>query len=131
MESPNIELLVRQLQSLKYDPNATRVFELMSGGFCWSDERPDAYDDVVLGYAFRFLLGYRASLIRATPNDTLRSVWDLVQARCPNWPGFRPERLDRELSTELDSENRRAMRRLLAMVRLNERNAKKPNKIIG
>src|ERR1700689_1212629 len=95
---PDAELLLKQLRGLKFNPNATRDFELMSGGFIWSDERPRDYDDVVTGYAFRFLIGFRASLIHGKPREELRFVWDAVWAGCPDWPGFRPERFSTELA---------------------------------
>jgi hypothetical protein len=121
---PNAELLIKKLRGLKYDPNATRSFELMSGGFLWSDERPGDYDDVAAGYAFRLLIGFRASLICGKPREELRFVWDALRAGNPDWPGFRAERLDTALVEELDSENGRAMRRLEAMVRLFGREAR-------
>jgi hypothetical protein len=124
-KSAAIELLVKQLRGLIYDPNATKYFELMSGGFIWSDEKPRDYDDVAAGYAFRFLIGFRASIIGGKPREDLRFVWDAVRAACPEWPGFRPERGSRGLAEELDSANDRAMRRLCALDRLFGRDAGK------
>jgi hypothetical protein len=105
---PDAEPLLKQLGGLKYDPNAARSFEFMSGGFIWSDERPQDYDDVAAGYAFRILIGFRASLIFGKPREDLRFVWDAVSAGCPNWPGFRPERFSIKLARELASANHRS-----------------------
>ncbi len=127
-KSPNIQLLIKQIHGLEYDPHATKSFELMSGGFVWSDESPQAYDDVASGYAFRFLLGYRTSLIMGKPQEALESVWNAVRTECPDWPGFRPERISIELAEELNIAvaNRKAMRRLHALDRLCDRERKGP-----
>ncbi len=68
-------------------------------------------------WAFRFLMGYRASLIRGSPREELRPPWDQLLRECPEWPGFRPERRDSSLATELD----RASRRVDVCVRRIER----------
>ena len=127
---PNVELLIKQLHELKHDTNATRAFEMMSGGFIWSDEMPEAYDDFKNDYAFRFLLGYRASLTIGKPRQSLQPIWDAVRTGCPDWPGFRPERFAEKLKRELDSASRDAMQRLGAMdarCRANGKNPARPS----
>jgi hypothetical protein len=112
---PKPEKLIPHLQALCYDPAAERSYEMMSGGFMWSDELPpsDVYFDPHDGdYALRFLLGYRASLIRGRPDEGLRPVWDAVLAACPNWPGFRSERCSVSLAAELEKEGKASMRHL-------------------
>ncbi len=82
---------------------------MMSGSFYWSDER---LGDVVSicrqqgSWAFRFLMGYRASLIFGNPDDSLRPTWDQLLNECPNWPGFRPERSSQTLAATLDNANK-------------------------
>ena len=84
-------------------------YEVMSGGFAWSDERlsQSATACMCMGAGrFAFLMGYRASLIRGSPREELRPPWDQLLRECPEWPGFRPDRRDSSaLATELDREN--------------------------
>ena len=112
---PNPEKLIPHLRALRYDPAAVRGYEMMSGGFMWSDELPasDQYSDPHDGdYALRFLFGYRASLIRGRPDEGLRPVWDAVLAACPSWPGFRSERCSVSLAAELGKDRKTGMRHL-------------------
>ena len=98
------------LRQARWDPNATHSYEVMSGGFAWSDERLSQSGSVCMAHgswAFRFLMGYRASLIRGNPREELRATWDQLLRECPEWPGFRPERRDASLATELDRESRK------------------------
>jgi hypothetical protein len=93
----------------RWDANATHSYEVMSGGFAWSDERLSQSATACMAHgswAFRFLMGYRASLIRGSPRKELRPPWDQLLRECPEWPGFRPERRDPSLATELDRESR-------------------------
>ena len=113
---PKPEVLIPHLRGSRVDPAATRQFEIMSGGFMWSDERPGAgYSEAAGDYAMRFLFAYRASLVRGRPRAELRAVWEAVLAACPEWPGFLPERCSPELAPELErasSTNSRYLRRL-------------------
>ena len=112
---PKPEKLIPHLRALRYDPASVRTYEMMSGGFIWTDEMPrrEVYSDSNDGdYALRFLLGYRASLIRGRPNEGLRLVWDAVLIACPSWPGFRPERCSASLAPELEREGKGSMRHL-------------------
>jgi hypothetical protein len=84
----------------------------MSGGFFWSDEKPPSYSDEAADYALRFLLGYRASLVRSHPREDLRPVWDAVLAACPQWPRFLPERRSPSLAEELEQASKSSMRSL-------------------
>jgi len=108
---PKPQVLIPYLRDLRVDPHATRHFEIMSGGFFWSDEKPaSAYSEKAGDYAMRFLLGYRASLIRGKPREDLRAVWDAVLAACPQWPGFLPERRSHTLAEELERASKSSMR---------------------
>jgi hypothetical protein len=98
------------LREARWNPDATHSFEIMSGGFQWSDERlgEAALACIACGsWAFRYLMGYRASLIRGVPREGLRAAWEQLSQECPHWPGFRPERVSPLLSAELDRESRR------------------------
>jgi hypothetical protein len=103
------------LRRINWDPNASCLYEGMSGGLVWGDEFPrEAFSDShreVIG-AMRFVLGYRASLIRGQPREGLRSAWEQLARECPRWPGFRPERRAPELRDRLDAENDRFLREL-------------------
>jgi hypothetical protein len=115
---PRPAVLVRALRRTRYSPAATRSAELMSGGFMWSDEMPAWwYFDPDHGYAFRFLIGFRASVIRGEPMESLRPIWNEVQRQCPRWPGFRPERSDPALRPELERELRGTCRSVARALR--------------
>src|SRR5262249_43060284 len=106
------------LREARWNPDATHSFEIMSGGVQVSDER--LWGAALVGrgsgvwaflacggWAFRYLMGYRASLIRGVPREGLRAAWEQLSQECPHWPGFRPERVSPLLSAELDRESRR------------------------
>jgi hypothetical protein len=114
---PQPEVLIEVFHGLRYDPQAKRSYELMSGGFVWSDEYPAGFSWGTGDFALRFLVGYRASLVRGAPREELRSVWDAVLAGCPDWPGFRPERRSTDLVGELDRASKRMMRSVDALDR--------------
>jgi hypothetical protein len=109
---PKPEVLIPHLRRLRADPQATRQFEMMSGGFLWSDEKPAGYSDAAADYALRRLLAYRASLVRGRPREELASTWEAVLAACPEWPGFLPERRSPALAEELDRASKSSMRSL-------------------
>jgi hypothetical protein len=102
--------LIQALRELHFCSDANRKFEMLSGGFLWSDERPKRYSDAASGYPFRCLIGYRASMILEKPREEHRVVWDSVLAGCPGWPGFRAERCDPALADELRMESAGSMR---------------------
>jgi hypothetical protein len=82
----------------------------MSGGFQWSDERLGDVASVCMAqsnWAFRFVTGYRASLIRGAPRKELKPAWDQLVRECRDWPGLRPERSSADLAADLAKEARR------------------------
>ena len=128
---PKPEVLIPHLRELRADPQATRHYEMMSGGFMWSDERPGGgYSEVAGDYAMRFLFGYRASLVRGQPREDLRSVWEVVLAACPEWPGFLPERCSPALAEELSRASKSGLRDLDRLERVLSRAAARPNKAL-
>src|SRR5262249_52343053 len=103
------------LRQARRDANARRSYEIMSGGFAWSDERRGEVTFICMehgSWAFRYVLGYRASLIRGAPREGLRASWDQLLRECPQWPGFDPERRSPTLAGELAREDQRTGRTL-------------------
>jgi hypothetical protein len=110
---------ILHLRRARWDPNAVRHYDMMTGSFHWSDEMPDeALQACYLAesWAFRFILGYRASLVGSEPRPDYRPPWDQLLRECPDWPGFRPERNSSALWEELDQINKRQVRLLDRMV---------------
>jgi hypothetical protein len=80
----------------------------MSGGFVWEDEFPEEALDACKragSWAFRWVIGYRASLVMGKPRDELRPAWDQLARECPEWPGFRPDRQRAEWKERLECAN--------------------------
>ncbi len=114
------------LRQARWDASASRRYEIMSGGFIWSDERLGEVAHLCVeqgNWAFRYVIGYRASLIRGAPREGLRAPWDQLLRECPDWPGFRPERSSPILARELDAESEQACRELDELDREIERRA--------
>ena len=94
------------LREAVWQPDATRSYDMMSGGFVWSDEpwrsaaRECRKSD---SWAFRYVLGYRASLIRECPLEELAEPWLHLKAECPKFPGLRPARFSPNLRQELEA----------------------------
>ena len=98
------EEALKYLRATIFVPNATRGFEMMSGGFWWSDEFPKAALDACfdqLNWAWRRVIAYRTSLIVGQPRDEFKAVWEQLERECPNWPGHRTERRSPELLPDL------------------------------
>jgi hypothetical protein len=58
-------------------------------------------------WAFRFVIGYRASLTRGRPRKDLRGAWGQLAAACPDWPGFWPERRSLDMLPVLEEKDAR------------------------
>ena len=85
------------LREARWSLDATRRYEILSGGFYWTDERIFEVADICMdseSWAFRYVLRYRASIIGGEPRAELRAPWDQLRKECQEWPGFRPERCD-------------------------------------
>lgn len=99
------EAALELLRQARWDPAAQCTYEIMSGGFKWSDEWPENVGFICVehgSWAFRYVLGYRASLIQGVPRQELRSAWEQLKLSCPEWPGFRPDRSSPALKPALD-----------------------------
>ncbi len=98
------------LRRAVWQSDAKRSYELMTGSFWWSDELVREVSRLCVGrkdWSYRYLMGYRASVIRGAPDEHLRPVWEQVARECPDWPGLRPERNSPALADELRREERR------------------------
>jgi hypothetical protein len=101
------------LRQTCWNPQATSFYDGLSGGIIWSDEFSREAIDACMSidnWAFRYVLAYRASLIRGEPREELRAPWDQLVRECPDWPGLRPERRAPELRERLDAEESRFLR---------------------
>jgi hypothetical protein len=102
------ERAVAVLASLRFDPSARRSFEVFSGAFCWSDETGVSLQDKAVAHVvLQDLIVFRASLALDKPDESRRAIWERVQARCPDWPGFRVER--RAALTDEEAADQRRM----------------------
>lgn len=102
---------IQILREARWSPDATRRYEILAGGFYWSDELIFDVARICVeaeSWAFRFVVGYRSSLIRGVPRDELRKPWEQLQIECPNWPGFRQDRCGPSLIQELNREDQKA-----------------------
>jgi hypothetical protein len=105
---PEVALAI--LKQCKWNPEATMSYDGMSGGLLWSDEFPDAAFKACMdedNYAFRYVLAYRASLIRQAPREPVLAAWEQLARECPEWPGLRSERCSPSLVDELESRESR------------------------
>lgn len=96
--------LLTLLRHASFDPAAVRKFNLMDGGYRWSDEFPEGFFDEVIRLNYwldRYLAAHRASLVLGGDVDRFRSIWQEVEREAPDWPGLRPERSDASLAPEL------------------------------
>jgi len=107
------------LRQTSWNPEAQCGYEIWSGGLFWDDEFPRVAIDAcahVDSCAYRYVIGYRASVIRGQPREHLVAPWAQLAAACPQWPGFRPERCSPELRPRLDAEETRAISEIEALI---------------
>lgn len=112
------------LREACWSPDAERTFEGMSGGFMWSAERLTDVASICSkldNWAFRYVIAYRASLIRRKPRSELIEPWEQLRIACPDWPGFRPERSDPALEEALDAESDESLRQIEHLSKVWER----------
>lgn len=109
--------VINAIKNLKYDPDASCCYEVMSGGLLWTDE---ITNDILLAddnYTFRYLFAYRASLILGKENKNLRPVWEQMAIQFPNWPGLRVERRSPKLKELLLARKRASMKEFKNLLR--------------
>ncbi len=78
------------------EPGSAVCYEMASGSLNWEDEHYLAFAALCKslgceGYAAPF--AFRTSLIEGRPREEFRAAWDELRRRCPDWIGFRPERV--------------------------------------
>ncbi len=98
------------LRGAVYYAEAERSYEAMSDSFWWSDEllrEASLPCHLHKNWAFRYLMGYRGSVIRGEPDATLQLIWEQVERACPDWPGLHPERFSPTLAKELHRAGRK------------------------
>jgi hypothetical protein len=105
---------IEMLRAAQYDPTAVRRAELMTASFIWSDERNGVPGNSA---SVRALFGYRGSLQRGQPDESLREPWDQLLTACPEWPGFRPERWSATLRDDLGREYGELLRDFESLLR--------------
>ena len=83
------------LRRCVHDHGAVRRYDLLRGGFLWSDELPvcaaSELNSVIAILAP--VIAYRASLTLGQPHSRYEADWNALQAAGPSWPGFRHERI--------------------------------------
>jgi hypothetical protein len=105
------------INNLKYDPDASCMYEVMSGGLFWTDE---ITDDILLeddNYIFRYIFAYRASLILEKEKRDFWPIWEQMAIRFPNWPGLREERRSPKLKDLLRERKGASMKELKDLLR--------------
>jgi hypothetical protein len=98
------------LKDCVHDPNALRHYDLMRGGFVWSDEMPsEARLAAILLLAK--VIAYRASLTLGKPRQEFEGEWNDLKEAVPTWPGFREERIsDNLVKRDLMAEDKKTDR---------------------
>ena len=102
---------IQILNNMEFDENATYFYEVMSGGFLWSDEFPDIASDEWKNFEhdfiYRYLLALRREVMLWTKDKEKHPLWKQVLSEAPQWPGLKQERL-----------SGRIVKRLKAAIRL-------------
>lgn len=91
--------LCRFLNRTTPNTDASLHYDVMSGGYRYSDESPaDSLHDfdealiLPLTTLLRFLWAFRLSVVRGNPRTEFVDWWDSAKSLAPNWSGFLPER---------------------------------------
>ncbi|AMY07586.1 hypothetical protein LuPra_00759 [Luteitalea pratensis] len=86
-----------------HDPTAVRVYDIMRGGFLWSDEMPPCFplDPFELMGVLAPVIAYRASLTSGAPDSRHEVDWNALRVAVPSWPGFRQERIRGSIEGDL------------------------------
>ncbi len=99
LNSSEFRTLCQFLNRTTPNTDASLHYDVMSGGYRYSDESPaDSLNDfdenliLPLTTLLRFLWAFRLSVVRSSPRTELAEWWDSAKALAPNWSGFSPER---------------------------------------
>ncbi|MGJ8653738.1 MAG: hypothetical protein ACSHX8_10730 [Opitutaceae bacterium] len=91
---------------MKFDENATHQYDIMRGGFIWTDEMPD-YVSGRKGFLSCLMLlakpiAHRSEMTLEKEIFRFEKEWNELRRECPDWPGFREERThDERIKREL------------------------------
>ena len=102
----DVEHFSQYFAPLKFDPAATRELHMQATSVCWTDEMPELTEDnyeASFKHFFIYLFSYRKMLMYGEDVAEFRPLWRRLKELCPNWRGFRPERMTVDLIPELDS----------------------------
>ncbi len=102
-----LDSIIPHLKVLSKTKDAKRFFDLMSGGFVWSDEKIYGLTENELG-CLRAIFRYRTSLIVKEPDHRFEELWKDLKLKCPSWIGFDIERCS--ASDDLIAEYRKIRR---------------------
>ncbi len=99
LDSDRFKILCHFLNRTIPHSDASLHYDVMSGGYRYSDESPaqslqDFDESLILPLTtlLRFLWAFRLSVVRGTPRAELAEWWDSAKSLAPNWSGFSPER---------------------------------------
>lgn len=115
----DVEHFAEYFAELVYDSHATRSLHFQCSSFYWTDEMPEFVDD---GYSasvrhfMSYLLSYRKMLMYGEDVPAFLPLWTRFRERCPNWPGFRAERMHASLIPELETEMDKELDQLECML---------------
>ncbi|MDB5387945.1 MAG: hypothetical protein JWM11_3591 [Planctomycetaceae bacterium] len=100
LNSGRFKILCQFLNRTTPNTDATLHYDVMSGGYRFSDESPpdslrDFDQELILPLItlLRFLWAYRLSVVHGTPRNELAEWWHSTKVLAPNWSGFSPERV--------------------------------------
>ncbi|MDQ8205754.1 hypothetical protein [Pelagicoccus sp. SDUM812003] len=94
------EAVYEILRGMSFDPHATHKYDILRGGFFWSDELPSQEKDrenflrclMVLAKP----IAHRSELSLDKEELRFEEEWTELREKCPDWPGFRDERINDE-----------------------------------
>ncbi|BBM84711.1 hypothetical protein [Candidatus Uabimicrobium amorphum] len=93
------EEIIENLRKCRYSKDAKRSYDIMRGGFIWSDELPN--DDIIYHMILARAIGYRGSLSLGEKRDDLEEDWLKIKELFPDWPGFREDRIYGQVAKDL------------------------------
>lgn len=101
----NEDQVLAVLKDCEFFEGAERRYDVMRGGFVWSDEMPSRgsglKENIMAIHVLARVIAYRASLTTGSPNEECRVEWEELRRILPNWPGFREERIYGQVKRDL------------------------------
>lgn len=115
----DVEHFAQYFAVLVHDTCATRSLHFQCSSFFWTDEMPAFVDDghdASIRHFMLYLLSYRKMLMYGEDVPAFLPLWNRLKDRCPNWPGFRSDRMEPSLIPELEAETDMELGRLERML---------------